>query len=337
MIDGQDIDTDTRVAMNQPVGIADPEVPPVFVMSALLETTTSNQHQSVIAETTTIIMQSSVVTVGAPTATEVYLLPSSSLNTSPPLQTTLPSRTAEEFFAPPLPTSNTPSSPLDSQPQYPTQITAVEQQPISKQQLLSHVFEDLISSQSSSTQRTAQQISSQQPSFTAGEQQHDEIGEQGTIHDGADAILQQWDNVEMCKSNMLSFNFDTSLLRDESKLSVIFKSLPEYADVKAAIEIEYQGESVEGIFCTENYQHVRGQQINDINQFRQMQGLVYYVRQLSTIEDEEERASAIVLCWADDSASTSQIFLERISFTEYIRLMEDGYAKYYLSFTTIIL
>ena len=159
MIDGQDIDTDTRVAMNQPDGIADPEVPSVFVMSALLETTTSNQHQSVIAETTTIIMQSSVVTVGTPTATEVCLLPSSSLNTSPPLQTTLPSRTAEEFFAPPLPTSNTPSPPLDSQPQYPTQITAVEQQPISKQQLLSHVFEDLISSQSSSTQRTAQPIS----------------------------------------------------------------------------------------------------------------------------------------------------------------------------------
>ena len=336
MIDGQDIDTDTRVAMNQPDGIAVPEVPSAYVMSALLETTTSNQHQSVIAETTTIIMQSSVVTVGAPTATEACLLPSSSLNTSPPLQTTLPSQTAEEVFVPPLPTSNTPSPPLDSQPPYPTQITAAEQQPISKQQLLSHVLEDLISSQSSSTQRTAQPISSHQPLFTAGEQQHDEIGEQGTIH-GADAALQQWDNVEMCKSNMLSFNFETSLLRDESKLSVIFKSLPEYADVKAAIEIEYQGESVEGIFCTENYQHVRGQQINDINQFRQMQGLVYYVRELSTIEDEEERASAIVLCWADDSASTSEIFLERISFTEYIRLMEDGYAKYYLSFTTIIL
>ena len=142
----------------------------------------------------------------------------------------------------------------------------------------------------------------------------------------------------MCKSNMLSFNFETSLLQDESKLSVIFKSLPVYADVKAAIEIEYQGESVEGIFCTENYQRVCGQQINDINQFRQMQqGLVYYVRELSTSKDEEERASAIVLCWADDSASTSEIFLERISFTEYIRLMEDGYAKYYLSFTTIIL
>ena len=78
MIDGQDIDTDTRVAMNQPDGIADPEVPSVFVMSALLETTTSNQHQSVSAETTTIIMQSSVVTVGAPTAAEVCcLLPSS--------------------------------------------------------------------------------------------------------------------------------------------------------------------------------------------------------------------------------------------------------------------
>ena len=46
MIDGQDIDTDTRVAMNQPDGIADPEVPSLFVMTALLETTTSNQHQS---------------------------------------------------------------------------------------------------------------------------------------------------------------------------------------------------------------------------------------------------------------------------------------------------
>ena len=33
MIDGQDIDTDTRVAMNQPDGIADPEVPSVFVMT----------------------------------------------------------------------------------------------------------------------------------------------------------------------------------------------------------------------------------------------------------------------------------------------------------------
>jgi hypothetical protein len=84
-------------------------------------------------------------------------------------------------------------------------------------------------------------------------QKHVEIGEQGSILGVDVALLQQWDNVDiMRKSNILPLNFEASLLRDESKnISVIFKSLPEYADVKAVIEIEYQGESVEVIFCTE--------------------------------------------------------------------------------------
>jgi len=216
MTDGQEIDTDRRVAMNHPDVVAVPEIPSACAQ----ETSTFNQHQSAVAE---IVMQSSDATVGAPTATEAFLLPPSStlMNTSPPLlQTTLPSQTAKEVFVPPLSTSNTPPPPLESQPPNPTQITAAEQQPILQQQLLSHVLEDLnSSSQSSSMQWTAQPISAQ----------HVEIGEQSTIV-GGDVALQQWDNVDMCKSNILPFNFETSLLRDESKLSVIFKSLPEYAD-----------------------------------------------------------------------------------------------------------
>ena len=77
-------------------------------------------------------------------------------------------------------------------------------------------------------------------------QKHVEIGEQGSILGVDVALLQQWDNVDiMRKSNILPLNFEASLLRDESK------NISEYADVKAVIEIEYQGESVEVIFCTE--------------------------------------------------------------------------------------
>ena len=70
--------------------------------------------------------------------------------------------------------------------------------------------------------------------------------------------------------------------------------------------------------------------IDDINQNRLMRGLVYYVRELSSSEDEEERATAIILCWTDDAASTSEIFLERVSICEYLRLMEDGYVLCYV-------
>jgi hypothetical protein len=136
--------------------------------------------------------------------------------------------------------------------------------------------------------------------------------------------------VTMCKSNLLSFNFETSLVRDETKLaSIIIKSLPEYVD-SSDIELEYQGESIEGIFSGADKHHVCGQPIDDINQNRLMRGLVYYVRELISSEDEEERATAIILCWTDDAASTSEIFLERVSICEYLRLMEDGYVLCYV-------
>ena len=138
-------------------------------------------------------------------------------------------------------------------------------------------------------------------------------------------------HVTMCKSNLLSFNFETSLVRDESKLAgIIIKSLPEYVNSKSDIELEYQGESIEGVFSGADKHHVCGQPIDDINQNRLMRGLVYYVRELSSSEDEEERATAIILCWTDDAASTSEIFLERVSICEYLRLMEDGYVLCYV-------
>ena len=136
--------------------------------------------------------------------------------------------------------------------------------------------------------------------------------------------------VTMCKSNLLLFNFETSLVRDETKLaSIIIKSLPEYVD-SSDIELEYQGESIEGIFSGADKHHVCGQPIDDINKNRLMRGLVYYVRELISSEDEEERATAIILCWTDDAASTSEIFLERVSICEYLRLMEDGYVLCYV-------
>lgn len=131
----------------------------------------------------------------------------------------------------------------------------------------------------------------------------------------------------MCKSNLLSFNLETSLIRDERKLMAIIKSLPEYVDTKLDnIELEYQGESIEGIFtASADKHHVRGQPIDDTNKNRLMRGLVYYVRQLISSEDEEERATVIILCWTDDAASRSEVFLERVSIDEYLRLLEDGY------------
>ena len=136
--------------------------------------------------------------------------------------------------------------------------------------------------------------------------------------------------VLMRKSNLLSFNFETSLIRDELKLAAIIKSLPEYVGTKSEFELEYQGESIEGIFSAADKHHIRGQPIiDDINSNRLMRGLVYYVRELILSEDEDERETVIVLCWTDDAASRSEIYLERVSIDEYLRLLEDGYVLYY--------
>jgi len=136
--------------------------------------------------------------------------------------------------------------------------------------------------------------------------------------------------VLMCKSNLLSFNFETSLIRDERKLTTIIKSLPEYVDTKSEIELEYQGESIEGIFSAADKHHIRGQPIiDDINSNRLMRGLVYYVRELILSEDEDERETKIILCWTDVAASKSEIFLERVLIDEYLHLLEDGYVLHY--------
>ena len=136
--------------------------------------------------------------------------------------------------------------------------------------------------------------------------------------------------VLMCKSNLLSFNFETSLIRDERKLTAIIKSLPEYVDTKSEIELEYQGESIEGIFSAADKHHIRGQPIiDDINSNRLMRGLVYYVRELILSEDEDERETKIILCWTDVAASKSEIFLERVLIDEYLHLLEDGYVLHY--------
>ena len=55
--------------------------------------------------------------------------------------------------------------------------------------------------------------------------------------------LQQKD-VRMCKSDVISFKFETSLLRDENKLTVMFKSLPEYANNTSDLIAEYQGRNI---------------------------------------------------------------------------------------------
>ena len=137
--------------------------------------------------------------------------------------------------------------------------------------------------------------------------------------------------VLMCKSDLLSFNFETSLIRDERKLTAIIKSLPEYVDTKSEIELEYQGESIEGIFSAADKHHIRGQPIiDDINSNRLMRGLVYYARELILSEDEdEERETKIILCWTDVAASKSETFLERVLIDEYLHLLEDGYVLYY--------
>ena len=303
MIDGQiRDDPDRTVAMNH-IDVTTDEPKEQLSSVAVTAPKALHQRQLNVVENTVQSSPQSLLqlpstildTVGALTAAEEVLLqPSSASNTLPLL------------LLPPLGSQQPPTSPARV-------TSSVAQQPIL-----------------SATQPDAQSANLHQQPSSPGmillHQQQQNVILEDTTAIGAEVVLhQQWDNVDMCKSNVLPFNFETSLLRDESKLSIIFKSLPEYANVKADIEIEYQGESVEGIFSTDNYQHVRGQQISDINQFRQMRGLVYHVRELFTSgEDEQERGFPIILCWADDTASTSKIFLERVSFDEYIRLMEDG-------------
>ena len=172
---------------------------------------------------------------------------------------------------------------------------------------------------------------------TSKEQQQIMFGEASVVEVCVEESLQQQQQqqsgaveVLMRKSNLLSFNFETSLIRDERKLAAIIKSLPEYVGTKSEIELEYQGESIEGIFSAADKHHIRGQPIiDDINSNRLMRGLVYYVRELILSEDEDERETVIVLCWTDDAASKSEIYLERVSIDEYLRLLEDGYVLYY--------
>lgn len=229
---------------------------------------------------------------------------------------------------PPQPEQQQPSQPLPEE--QPSQPLPEEQQP----SLPVDILVDVVSMiQQSSTLHLQQQQHSMHlddanaaPSAASQKQQDAEP----VLFDDAsvEELLQQHPignavQVTMCKSNLISFNFETSLVRDESKLaSIIIKSLPEYVD-SSDIELEYQGESIEGVFSGADKHHVCGQPIDDINQNRLMRGLVYYVRELTSSEDEE-RATAIILCWTDDAASTSEIFLERVSICEYLRLMEDG-------------
>ena len=142
-------------------------------------------------------------------------------------------------------------------------------------------------------------------------------------------LQQQQKDVRMCKSDMISFKFETSLLRDESKLTVIFKSLPEYAEKTSELISEYQGDSVTGIF-TPDYHHVCGQPIDDSNHNTQMRGVVYYVREISISEcsTEEDEHLLIILCWADQT-NKSNIYLERVSFEDYMRLLEEGFIWMY--------
>ena len=142
-------------------------------------------------------------------------------------------------------------------------------------------------------------------------------------------LQQQHKDVRMCKSDMISFKFETSLLRDENKLTVIFKSLPEYANNTSDLIAEYQGDSVTGIF-TPDYHHVCGQPIDDRNQNIQMSGVVYYVREISISEcaTTEDEHLLIILCWADQS-NKSNVYLERVSFDEYMRLLEEGFIWMY--------
>jgi len=148
-----------------------------------------------------------------------------------------------------------------------------------------------------------------------------------------ETLQQQQKDVQMCKSDMIPFKFETSLLRDENKLTVIFKSLPEYANKDSDLIAEYQGDSVTGIF-TQDFHHVRGQPIDDINHNVQMRGVVYYVREVvSTSECDVDNSTVderllIILCWADQT-NQSNIFLERVSFDAYMRLLEEGFIWMY--------
>ena len=61
-----------------------------------------------------------------------------------------------------------------------------------------------------------------------------------------------------------------------------------------------------------------------------MRGVVYYVREISISEcsTEEDEHLLIILCWADQT-NKSNIYLERVSFEDYMRLLEEGFIWMY--------
>ena len=60
-----------------------------------------------------------------------------------------------------------------------------------------------------------------------------------------------------------------------------------------------------------------------------MNGVVYYVREISISEcATEDEHLLIILCWADQS-NKSNVYLERVSFDKYMRLMEEGFIWMY--------
>ena len=65
----------------------------------------------------------------------------------------------------------------------------------------------------------------------------------GTVLSGGVETLEQEMGllVRMCDSNLIPFLFETSLLRDESKVTAMLKLLPEYADTNSVFVTEYQG------------------------------------------------------------------------------------------------
>lgn len=141
--------------------------------------------------------------------------------------------------------------------------------------------------------------------------------------------------IKICKAKLIKFAFETSLLRDETKIQAIFKMLPEYAESNTTIVAEYQGDCIEGIFTADDH-HIVGQSIDQHNGNKQMRGIVYYVRQFSTgvdggfecADDDVLCEPNIIVCWADDTASKSQIFLEHTSFDDYLQLQENRYFVY---------
>ena len=61
-----------------------------------------------------------------------------------------------------------------------------------------------------------------------------------------------------------------------------------------------------------------------------MRGVVYYVCEISISEcdTEEDDHLLIILCWTDQT-NKSNIYLERVSFEEYMRLLEIGFIWMY--------